>query len=96
MESAHELVRGAAIGHAHHVDSNRVLIADRAQTQSHWTLEALAGGSRIDGAYDKLWLRLGGFEQMPRRLLSPYHGFSEAQFQTCQQLLESKYADWLP
>ena len=58
--------------------------------------QALAGASKIDGAYDKLWLRLGGFEQMPLRLLSPYHGFSEAQFRACRQLLENKYADWLP
>ncbi len=57
---------------------------------------ALAGDVKIDGAYDKLWQRLGGFEQMPLRLLSPYHGFSEAQFGACRQLLESKYADWLP
>lgn len=57
---------------------------------------ALAGENKIDGAYDKLWARLGGFEQMPLRLLSPYHGFSEAQYQACRQLLESKYADWLP
>ncbi len=57
---------------------------------------ALAGDVKIDGAYDKLWQRLGGFEQMPLRLLSPYHGFSEAQFSACRQLLESKYADWLP
>ncbi len=56
----------------------------------------LAGESKIDGAYDKMWVRLGGFEQMPLRLLSPYQGFSEAQFQACRQLLESKYADWLP
>ena len=56
----------------------------------------LAGESKIDGAYDKLWVRLGGFEEMPLRLLSPYHGFREAQFQACKQLLESNYADWLP
>ncbi len=58
--------------------------------------DALAGARKIDGAYDKLWLRLGGFEEMPLRLLSPYQGFSEAQFQACRQLLESKYDDWLP
>ncbi len=58
--------------------------------------EILAGERHIDGAYDKLWVRLGGFEAMPLRLLSPYHGFSEAQFQACKRLLESKYADWLP
>ncbi len=58
--------------------------------------QALAGDAKIDGAFDKLWLRLGGFEQMPLRLLSPYAGFTEAQYQACRQLLERKYADWLP
>ena len=58
--------------------------------------EALAGEPKIDGAYDKLWLRLGGFEEMPLRLLSPYHGFSEGQFRACQRLLQRDYADWLP
>lgn len=55
----------------------------------------LVGESRIDGAYDKLWVRLGGFEDMTLRLLSPYHGFSEAQFQSCKQLLHDKYLEWL-
>jgi hypothetical protein len=55
----------------------------------------LTGERRIDGAYDKLWVRLGGFEEMTLRLLSPYHGFSEEQFQACKKLLHDKYADWL-
>jgi dihydrodipicolinate synthase/N-acetylneuraminate lyase len=55
----------------------------------------LAGDRRIDGAYDKLWVRLGGFDEMTLRLLSPYHGFSEAQFQACKNMLQNKYADWL-
>ena len=58
--------------------------------------QVLAGKTKIDGAYNKLWLRLGGFEQMPLLLLSPYHGFSEAQYQACRQLLEREYPDWLP
>ena len=57
--------------------------------------ENLAGEPYIDGAYDKLWVRLGGFEEMTLRLLSPYQGFSEAQFQACKQLMRDKYADWL-
>lgn len=40
---------------------------------------------RIDGAYDKLLVRLGGLEEMPLRLLSPYQGFSEEQFQICHR-----------
>ncbi len=58
--------------------------------------QELAGESKIDGAYDKLWVRLGGFEAMPLRLLSPYQGFSEAQYQACRQMLKRKHIDWLP
>lgn len=44
--------------------------------------QVLAGEVKIDGAYNKLWLRLGGF--------------SEAQYQACRRLLEREYPDWLP
>ena len=54
----------------------------------------LAGEPKIDGAYDKLWVRLGGFEEMPLRLLSPYKGFSEEQYQACKRHLETYYANW--
>jgi len=53
----------------------------------------LRGETRIDGAYDKILVRLGGFEAMPLRLLSPYHGFSEAQYQACKQRLQQHYPD---
>ena len=43
-------------------------------------LGPLLAEGRIDGAYDKLFVRLGVFEEMPLRLLSPYQGFSEEQF----------------
>ncbi|MCY3573356.1 MAG: dihydrodipicolinate synthase family protein [Chloroflexi bacterium] len=56
---------------------------------------ALAGEGKIDGAYDKMWVKLGGFEDMPLRLLSPYHGFSEEQFRSCKRLLRRDYAEWL-
>lgn len=48
-------------------------------------LGPLLAQRRIDGAYDKLLLRLSGFEGMPLRLLSPYQGFSEAEYDACQQ-----------
>lgn len=50
---------------------------------------------RIDGAYDKMLVRLGGLEEMPLRLLSPYQGFTEEQYQACKRVLHEKYADWL-
>jgi dihydrodipicolinate synthase/N-acetylneuraminate lyase len=54
----------------------------------------LLAQERIDGAYDKLIVRLAGLEQMPLRLLSPYQGFGEEEFQACKQILHEKYADW--
>ncbi|MCA2965326.1 MAG: dihydrodipicolinate synthase family protein [Acidobacteriaceae bacterium] len=48
----------------------------------------------IDGAYDKLLLRLAGIP-MPLRLLSPYQGFSEEVYEECRATLHGRYADWL-
>lgn len=51
---------------------------------------------RIDGAYDKLLVRLGGLEEMPLRLLSPYQGFSEEQYQACKRTLHEQFPEFLP
>jgi dihydrodipicolinate synthase/N-acetylneuraminate lyase len=48
----------------------------------------------MDGAYDKMLLRLGGFP-MPLRLLSPYDSFSEETYEECRRIFHEKYADWL-
>lgn len=58
-------------------------------------LGPLLAQGRMDGAYDKLLVRLGGFEAMPLRLLSPYQGFTEKDYQTCMQVLYAKYPDWV-
>jgi dihydrodipicolinate synthase/N-acetylneuraminate lyase len=58
-------------------------------------LGALLSEGRIDGAYDKLLVRLGGLEEMPLRLLSPYQGFSEEQYQVCKRILHEKYPGWV-
>jgi dihydrodipicolinate synthase/N-acetylneuraminate lyase len=55
----------------------------------------LRSESRIDGAYDKILVRLGGLEEMPLRLLSPYLGFSEEQYQACKRVLHEHYPDWV-
>jgi dihydrodipicolinate synthase/N-acetylneuraminate lyase len=55
---------------------------------------AQRGEAHMDGAYDKLWTRLGGIE-MPLRLLSPYQSFSEEIFEACLHLLREKYPEWL-
>jgi dihydrodipicolinate synthase/N-acetylneuraminate lyase len=54
----------------------------------------VAGTSKIDGAYDKMWVRLGGVP-MPLRLLSPYEGFGEDVYEQCRGILTDKYLDWL-
>ena len=53
-------------------------------------------GRRIDGAYDKMIVRMGGCEEMPLRLLSPYQCFSEEEFQACKRVLHERYPDWVP
>lgn len=49
---------------------------------------------RIDGAYDKMTVRLAGLDEMPLRLLSPYQCFSEEQYLACKHVFETKYAAW--
>ncbi len=46
----------------------------------------------MDGAYDKMWVRLGGVP-MPLRLLSPYESFPEDVLDQCRQILD-RYRDW--
>ena len=48
----------------------------------------------IDGAYDKMIVRLSGLD-FPLRLLSPYEWFPEEVFDACRKILEEKHADWL-
>jgi dihydrodipicolinate synthase/N-acetylneuraminate lyase len=50
--------------------------------------------SLMDGAYDKVLVRLGGVD-MPLRLLSPYESFSEEVYEECKSILHSRYSDWL-
>ena len=48
----------------------------------------------MDGAYDKVLMRLEGVD-MPLRLLSPYESFSEEVFEECRSILKSKFSHWL-
>jgi len=47
----------------------------------------------IDGAYDKMLVRLGGLE-MPLRMLSPYESLSEEVFEECRRIPDEKYPEW--
>jgi dihydrodipicolinate synthase/N-acetylneuraminate lyase len=49
---------------------------------------------RIDGAYDKMIVRMGGLNEMPLRLLSPYQGFDEEQYQAYHRVFAEHWADW--
>lgn len=49
---------------------------------------------RIDGAYDKMIVRMAGLAEMPLRLLSPYKGFGEAEYEACRRAFAERYSDW--
>ena len=57
-------------------------------------LQPMLGEDRIDGAYDKMLVRLGGLN-MPLRLLSPYESLSEEIFEECSRILHEKYPEWI-
>ncbi len=56
---------------------------------------AAKGGTRIDGAYDKMFCRLL-LPEFPLRLLPPYESMSEATFQEFAAFLRTKHPRWLP
>jgi dihydrodipicolinate synthase/N-acetylneuraminate lyase len=56
-------------------------------------MSPLQGASRMDGAYDKMWVRLSGVP-MPLRLLSPYESFSEDECEQCRRILLDRCRDW--
>jgi dihydrodipicolinate synthase/N-acetylneuraminate lyase len=56
--------------------------------------DPIKGTNRMDGAYDKMWVRLGGIP-MPLRLLSPYESFSEDVLEQCRKILMERYSDWM-
>ena len=60
----------------------------------HDVLGPLLPKERIDGAYDKMIVRMGGLDAMPLRMLSPYQGFDETEYQACRRVFVEKFADW--
>ena len=54
-----------------------------------------APGPHMDGAYDKMLVKLGMLPEFPLRLLSPYQGFTEDDYQACRRFLETEYRAWL-
>ena len=54
-----------------------------------------APGPHMDGAYDKMLVKLGMLPEFPLRLLSPYQGFTEDDYKACRRFLETEYRAWL-
>lgn len=59
-------------------------------------LGPLLAEERIDGAYDKMIIRLAGLEEFPLRLLSPYICFSEEQYLAMKARMRKHFGSWLP
>jgi hypothetical protein len=49
----------------------------------------------MDGAYDKMLVKLGMLPDFPLRLLSPYLGYTHEDYLACRTLLETRFPDWL-
>jgi dihydrodipicolinate synthase/N-acetylneuraminate lyase len=56
---------------------------------------AVKPGPHMDGAYDKMLVKLGYFAEFPLRLLPPYTYFDDADFEALRHLIKTRYADWL-
>jgi len=56
-------------------------------------MEPTRGRELMDGAYDKMWVRLAGLE-MPLRLLSPYDSFPPDVYEKCRSILYDRYPEW--
>jgi dihydrodipicolinate synthase/N-acetylneuraminate lyase len=52
-------------------------------------------GVHMDGAYDKMLVKLGMLSDFPLRLLSPYSSYTEEDYRACRRVLEERYPDWL-
>ena len=57
-------------------------------------LKVMVRHNRIDGAYDKLLVRLAGLD-MPLRLLSPYESLPEDVYEECRRIMTEKFPDWV-
>jgi dihydrodipicolinate synthase/N-acetylneuraminate lyase len=55
----------------------------------------VSAGPHMDGAYDKMLVKLGMLPDFPLRLLSPYQGFTDDDYRTLKRILEERYPDWL-
>jgi dihydrodipicolinate synthase/N-acetylneuraminate lyase len=50
----------------------------------------------MDGAYDKMLVKLGMLPGFPLRLLPPYAGYTEGDYVACRRILAERWPEWLP
>ena len=50
----------------------------------------------MDGAYDKMLVKLGMLPGFPLRLLPPYQGYTEEDYGRMRRLLMDRWPEWLP
>jgi dihydrodipicolinate synthase/N-acetylneuraminate lyase len=55
----------------------------------------VGAGPHMDGAFDKMLVKLRMVPDFPLRLLSPYSGFTDDDYRACRRLLEEKYPEFL-
>ena len=48
---------------------------------------------RVDGAYDKVIAKLGGLDDFPLRMLSPYRTVSDAEYARTKRTLQERHPD---
>jgi hypothetical protein len=56
---------------------------------------AVPAGPHMDGAFDKMLVKLRMSPDFPLRLLSPYTGFTDDDYRTFRRLLEERYPEFL-
>ena len=49
----------------------------------------------MDGAYDKMLVKLGMIPEFPLRLLSPYQSFDEDDYRAMKAVLDANWRDWI-
>jgi len=75
-------------------DINTALKLGKELAGVHKGLSICCSKGKMDGAYDKLYAKLINPE-FPLRLLPPYTGFTEEEFESFRLYIKNNYPDWL-
>jgi len=74
-------------------DFKTCLEIDKEIQRADHVLSELFPGDRIDGAYDKMWLKMN-IPDFPLRLLPPYEAFSDEQFEEYRARMKQVVPNW--